>query len=240
MDSSLYAGLSRQVVLRRSLDMVENIIANVSTPGYRQQNPMFEEYLSKPRGASESLSLVYDRGQYTTTTAGPASYTGDTYDVALNGPGFIAVRTVTGQTQYTRAGNFTIDNTGTIVTASGFQVGVTPIVIPDTAKEVKITDDGTVYADDNVVGQISVVEFANLQDMKPEGNGLYSATNAGTPAVSTTMKQGMLEGSNVNAVGEMTKMIEISRNYESMMSMMNKEAERELGAIQRLAKVTGQ
>lgn len=239
MDSSLYAGLSRQVVLRRALDMVANNIANVSTPGYRQQNPMFQEYLSKPPGASESLSLVYDRGQYTTTTAGPSSYTGDTYDVALNGPGFIAVRTVTGQTQYTRAGNFTIDRTGTLVTASGFQVGNTPITIPNDTKEVKITDDGTVYADDNVVGEITVVEFANLQDMKPEGNGLYSATNPGTPAVATTMKQGMLEGSNVSAVSEMTKMIEISRNYESIMSMMNKEGERELGAIQRLAKVTG-
>lgn len=239
MDSSLYAGLSRQVVLRRSLDMVANNIANISTPGYRQQNPMFQEYLSKPKGATESLSLVYDRGQYTTTTAGPSSYTGDTYDVALNGPGFIAIQTPTGGTQYTRAGNFTIDRTGTLTTASGFQVGVTPITIPDTAKEVKITDDGTVYADADVVGQIQVVEFANLQDMKPEGNGLYSSTNAGTPAVTTSMKQGMLEGSNVNAVGEMTKMIEISRNYESMMNMMSKEAERQLGSIQRLAKVTG-
>lgn len=242
MDSSLYVGLSRQVVLRRAMDMSANNVANAQTPGYRQQNPMFHEYISNPAGAQEKLSLVEDKGQYDTTTAGPAQFTGDTYDVALSGPGFINIKTVSGQTQYTRAGNFTVDATGMLITSSGLQVssnGGAPILIPEGSQEVKVLEDGSVVADGNNVGQIGVTEFANLQDLEPQGNGLYSSSSAGTPATNTTMKQGMLEGSNVNTVTEMSRMIEISRSYEQTMMMLKNESERELGAIQRLSKVNG-
>lgn len=242
MDSSLYVGLSRQMVLKRSMDMIANNVANADTPGYRAQNPMFKEYISDPRGATEPLSMVFDGGQYDTTTPGPSHFTGGTYDVALTGPGFMGVQTKSGQLMYTRAGNFTVDVTGMLVTSSGMQVagaGGSPITIPPNTTEVKITEDGAVYADGSAVGSIGMFEFANLQNLQPEGNGLYSAKTAGTPAVDTTMKQGMIEGSNVNSVMEMTRMIEISRDYQQMMTMMKGEGERQIGAIQRLAKTSG-
>lgn len=241
MDSSLYVGLSRQMTLRRSMDMTANNIANADTPGYRDQNPMFQEFVSAPTGAKQPLSLVYDKGQYDSVSPGPVKFTGGTYDVALNGPGFMNIKTATGETMYTRAGNFDIDKTGTLTTSSGLQVtgnGGTPIVIPANTKEVKILEDGSVNADGSVVGQIGMTEFANLQDLEPQGNGLYSSKNGGTPAVTTTMKQGAIEGSNVNTVTEMSRMIEISRNYEQTMTMLKTESDRELGAIQRLAKTT--
>lgn len=243
MDSSLYVGLSRQVVLRRAMDMSANNIANAQTPGYRSQNPMFKEYISDPKGAKEPLSLVQDQGQYDTITPGPTSFTGGTYDVALSGPGFMNVKTVSGEIMYSRAGNFTTDRSGMLITSTGLQVGGTggtPIIVPEGTKEVKILEDGSVNADGNVVGQIGVTEFANLQDLEPEGNGLYSSKTQGSPATETTMKQGMIEGSNVNSVVEMTRMIEISRNYEQTMTMLKNESDRETGAIQRLGKINGQ
>ncbi len=242
MDSSLYVGLSRQMVLRRSMDMVANNVANADTPGFRTQNPMFKEFISAPRGASEPLSLVYDLGQYDTTTPGPSKFTGGTYDVALTGPGFMGVQTKSGGMMYTRAGNFTVDVTGMLVTSSGLQVagtGGAPILIPEGTTDIKILEDGSVVANNSPVGNIGMFEFQNLQDLQPEGNGLYSAKTAGTPAVNTTMKQGMIEGSNVNPIVEMSRMIEISRDYQQTMTMIKNEGDRQTGAIQRLSKTSG-
>lgn len=242
MENSLYVGLSRQMVLRSAMDMISNNVANVNTPGYRGQNPMFEEYIADPKGLKEPLSMVYDKGQYHTTKAGPIQFTGGTYDVALNGPGFIAVSTKTGETQYTRAGNLTVDNTGTLITQSGFLVsgnGGAPIIIPAGAQDVQITEAGEVVVDNNAIGQIDMVEFDNVQVLKPEGNGLYSSPDPGKPATETIMKQGMVEGSNVQPVIEMTRMIDILRDYQSMQSLIQNEHDRQRNAIQSLGDMNG-
>jgi flagellar basal-body rod protein FlgF len=218
MESSLYVGLSRQIVLNRAMALVANNVANANTAGYRAQNPMFKEFISKERYDKNDLSMVYDEGQYDSTQAGTIQLTGNPYDVALSGPGFIGVQTPSGQIQYTRAGNFTVNNNNELVTSSGFKVagpGGDGISIPTGATEVKITDEGEVAADGNIVGRIGVFEFDNLQDLKPEGNNLYSAPVAGRPAIETKMIQGSLEGSNVNAIQETTRMIEILRSYQS-------------------------
>lgn len=241
MENSLYVGLSRQVVLDRAMTMVANNVANVNTAGYRAQNPLFEEFLNKERFDKNDLSMVYDRGQYDTTTPGPIQLTGNPLDVALQGPGFIQVSTPNGETQYTRAGNFTTNNSGELMTASGFAVagpGGNSILIPTGAKEISISGQGEITADGNVVGRIGVVEFDNLQSLRPEGNGLYSSKDPGVPATETIMKQGALEGSNVNAIQETTRMIEIMRTYQATMRMIQNEQERQVGAIQKLADTT--
>lgn len=242
MESSLYVGLSRQIVLNRAMTMVANNVANSNTSGYRAQNPMFEEFISKERHDKNDLSMVYDKGQYDTTTAGTVQLTGNPYDVALNGPGFIGVKSPSGEMQYTRAGNFTVNNNNELVTSSGFKVsgpGGDVIAIPASAKEVKITSQGEVTADGNAVGRIGVFEFDNLQDLRPEGNNLYSAPAPGRPATETVMIQGSLEGSNVNAIQETTRMIEILRTYQSTMRMIQNEQERQENAITTLAKING-
>ncbi len=242
MESSLYVGLSRQLVLDHAMNLVANNVANANTAGYRAQNPMFQEYVSKEKYDKSALSMVYDMGQYDSTQAGTIQFTGNTYDVALNGPGFIGVKTPSGDTQYTRAGNLTVNSNGELVTSSGYKVagpGGDGITIPSTAKEVKMTDQGEVAADGNVVGRIGVFEFDNLQDLRPEGNGLYSSQTPGRPATDTKLLQGSLEGSNVNAIQETTRMIEILRKYQSTMRMIQNEQERQVNAIQTLAKTNG-
>jgi flagellar basal-body rod protein FlgF len=242
MESSVYVGLSRQLVLNRAMTLVANNVANVNTAGYRAQNPLFEEFISKERYDKKNLSMVYDMGQYDSTQAGTIQLTGNPYDVALQGPGFIGVRAPNGELQYTRAGNFTVNNNSELVTSSGFRVsgpGGDAIGIPAGTREVKITDQGEVTADGNVVGRIGVFEFANLQELRPEGNNLYSSKIPGTPAIDTIVIQGSLEGSNVNAIQETTRMIEVLRSYQSVMRMVNNEQERQVSAIQTLAKVNG-
>ncbi len=235
MENSLYVGLSRQVVLRNAMDMVANNVANMSTPGYRTQNPIFKEFISEPKHDKDPLSMVSDYGQWQTTTPGTVQFTGGTYDVALSGPGFIGITTPTGETQYTRAGNFRVDNTGQLVTSAGYTVG--NVTIPAGTQEVKITEAGEVSADGNIVGTIPMFEFDNLQMLKPQGNGLYASENA-RPATETRMQQGMVEGSNVNAIMETTRMIEILRDYQSTLKMINTEDERQRSAIQKLAQTS--
>lgn len=242
MENSLYIGLSRQVALQEQMDIVANNIANVNTPGYRAHNMVFLEYLSKQRNAekagNDSISMVHDYGQYMNTESGPLRNTGNPLDVALEGPGFFGVQTADG-VQYTRAGNFQINGAGELVTGSGMLVadnGGGTIVIPEDALEVKIARDGTISTDQGVLSQLMVVEFEKPQDLVAQGNGLYKTEDTGNPAENTRVMQGMIEGSNVNAVLEMTRMIDVSRAYQSTQRMLQAEHDRQRGMIQTLTR----
>ena len=245
MENSIYLALSRQVALRTNMDMIANNIANANTPGFRAQNLLFEEYISDPRGdfvdrgAEGELSFVYNRGQYQSTESGPMSFTENPLDVALEGPGFFGVQGPDGETFYTRAGQFQLDAQGTIVTPDGAPVagqGGGPIVIPPDSTEIKIDARGFVSNQDGQLGQLMVVEFENLQALEPTGNNLYRSPQEGQPSEGTTVAQGMLEGSNVTPVIEMTRMIETLRSYQSTQSLLRNENERLRGAIQTLTR----
>ncbi|HRQ61732.1 MAG TPA: flagellar basal body rod C-terminal domain-containing protein, partial [Alphaproteobacteria bacterium] len=113
---------------------------------------------------------------------------------------------------YTRAGNFQLRVDGTLVTARDhpvLSVGGAPIVIPPGTGEVSIDDRGRVTTlRGGEVGQIGIAEFDNVQQLTPMGDNLYTTDAAPQPAQKTRMKQGYLEGSNVEGVLEMTRMIE--------------------------------
>ncbi|MGE4312953.1 MAG: flagellar basal-body rod protein FlgF [Pseudobdellovibrionaceae bacterium] len=239
MENGLYIGLSRQMVLRTGMDLVANNIANANTPGFRAQNPLFKEYISDPRGARDPISMVEDYGQYDLTKPGPLQQTGSPLDVALNGPGFMGVRTAGGEIQYTRAGNFNLNNLRELVTPNGYRVadlGGGAIVVPENVKNISIDRQGRVSTDQGEIGTIMVHEFDNPQLLTPQGNGLYSTTEAGRPAQDTVVLQGELEGSNVSPIVEMTKMIDISREYQAMQRFLQNDHDRQKDAIQRLGR----
>lgn len=236
MENSLYVGLSSQVALEQKMALVSNNIANVNTPGYRGQNAVFKEFISDQKRMKEDVSFVYDYGQYQLTDAGPIKETGNPLDVAIVGPGFLGVQTPNG-IQYTRAGNFSINATGELVTANGYRVadqGSGTIIIPPEAKEVSIDKNGVISTDQGPIGTLMIAEFPNYQNLRPEGNGLYSTTEQPTAVESTTVIQGRLEGSNVQPVVEMTRMIDVSREYQAMQNVMQNEHDRQRTAIQRL------
>ncbi len=239
MENGIYVGLSRQMVLKNNMDIIANNIANVNTTGYRGQNLLFKEYISDPRGTDYPLSFVYDVGQYQDTVAGAMKATGNPLDVALGGPGFMGVVGPDGKVAYTRAGQFQLDAQGTIRTAAGYPVasdGGGPITIPENSTEIKIDGKGVISNQDGPVGQIMVVEFANEQKLNPMGENLYTTEAEPTAALKTTVKQGVLEGSNVQPVVEMTRMIDTLRSFQSLNQILQTENERLRTMIQRMTR----
>lgn len=237
MENSIYLGLSKQMVLRTDMNIIANNIANMNTTGYRGQNTLFDEYISKPRGYDDPLSFVEDRGQYEVTDPGSIQFTGNPLDVAVNGPGFIGVQAPNGEIMYTRAGDFQRSAEGVITTSAGYPVaaaGGANIVIPAGSTEVKIDEQGFVSNQDGQIGQIQVVEFEDLQDIEPFGHGLYMTDQATQAPANTRVMQGQLEGSNVQPVIEMTKMIETLRAFQSVQNILKTENDRLRGAIQKL------
>lgn len=221
------------MALGRELQIVANNIANMNTPGFRAQNSIFEEHVSK----ASDLSFVNDSGQYDVTTPGSISATSNPLDVALTGPGFIGVTAPEGNTVYTRAGDFTTDADGNILTHAGYSVageGGAPIVIPNGSTEIKIDETGTISNQDGPIGKLMIVEFEDLQQLNPFGNNTYFTESAPLPAQETVVKQGFIEGSNVEPVIEMTKMIELSRSFQSMQNTLEGEHDRIRNAIRKL------
>jgi len=164
---------------------------------------------------------------------GSISITGNPLDIALNGPGFITIDAPGGGVAYTRDGSFQTTPDGTLVTSAGFPVSG-GISIPEGSGEISIDSQGVVSNDDGQLGQIQIVEFENVQTLEPMGNNLYRNDGPSRAAENTTVTQAALEGSNVNSVLEMTRMIETMRNFQSMQKVMDNENERMRGAIRKL------
>lgn len=238
MENSVYIGLSKQVVLRENMEIIAQNVANINTPGYRGQNMVFREYVEDPRYMEEDMSLVLDYGQYQKTDPGSLKETGNSLDVALVGKGFMGINTPEG-VQYTRAGNFTLDAEGVLRTARGFAVaseGGGEIIIPRNAQDVIIDRTGVISTEQGEIAKLMVVEFASDQDLNPAGNGLYTTTVQPQPSEKTVVMQGKLEGSNVQAVVEMTRMIAVHREYQAVQNMMESEHERLRSSTQKLAR----
>jgi len=241
MENALYVGLSRQIALQRQMSLTANNIANVNTPGFRADKILFEEYVDKPKPTNESLSMVFDYGQFKDVAAGKVSQTGNALDIALEGPAFFMVETAAG-TQYTRAGNFTLNDNRELVNAAGNPVldsGQGRLVLPSGIREITITTDGQIMTEQGAAGQIGMTEFANVQNLQPTGAGYFVAINGEqpVPAKNTKMRQNMLEGSNVQAVLEMTDLIEISRSFQSNQRLMQNEHDRQRSTIQTLTEM---
>ncbi|WP_298255246.1 flagellar basal-body rod protein FlgF [Bradyrhizobium sp.] len=252
MENALLVGLSRQTALERQLDVIANNIANVNTTGYKADKTLFEQYLNTPArednfvGGDRRVSFVQDRGTYRDMTEGAAELTKNPLDIAISGSAFLAVQTAGGE-RYTRDGGLQINPQGQLVTAAGNQVlGANgPIAFQQTDHDISITPDGTITVIqgndrvDSVRGKLRLVSFTNAQKMLKEGLNLYTAGDAGTPQpdIKSTVQQGYIEKSNVNAVAEMSQMMEVSRTYAAVANMMNQQAELQKTAIQQLADV---
>lgn len=247
MENPIYIGLSRQVALRAQMDVIANNVANMSTPGYRAQNMVFTEFVEKPNETKhdslrgqDPLSFVLDYGHYQVNEAGPMEFTGGMVDVALNGPGYIGIQPRgSDETLYTRAGNFQINVQGELVTSRGDLVmseGGGPIVIPEDAGQIKIAEDGAIATEDGEVGRLMVVEFQDLQALEARGDGLYQTEQEAGEPTQTRVIQGMVEGSNVKPVMEMTRMIDVLRAYQSTQRLLQSEHDRQRTMIQRLSR----
>ncbi|MEO6338477.1 MAG: flagellar basal-body rod protein FlgF [Caulobacteraceae bacterium] len=241
MDNALYVGLSRQLTLQRALQLAASNIANADTVGFKVEQQMLKtEPLSPPNLHVDPINYVLDQGIARNFGQGPLDQTGNTYDVAIDGDGFFTVQTDQGP-RYTRDGRFTVNTQNKLVDKNGHSVlnsSGSEITFNPTQLAPTIGEDGSISQGTGSIGKIGVVRFANLAALKKEGDNLYSVSDgqAPLPAANAHVRQGMVERSNVQPVLEITNLIEITRAYERVATMMNQNQDLASKAIERLGR----
>jgi flagellar basal-body rod protein FlgF len=253
MENAILVGLSRQTVLERQIDVVANNIANLNTTGFKALSSVFQEYLNPTARdaaavpADARVHFVFDRTSYRNLGQGPVQQTGNPLDVAINGDGFLSVQTPGGE-RFTRNGSLQINATGQLVTLDGALVNGDngPILLQATDRNISISADGRISVLEGLTnvesqrGKLKLVSFAQPQRLQDEGANLLSAPAgvAGQPApASVRILQGATEGSNVNGVQEMTRMVEINRTYSMIASMLQSQQDARQTTIDKLADV---
>jgi len=225
-----------------NVEVISNNIANMNTVGFKRQSAVFEDLLyqtyEQPGAQSSDQGNVVPTGVqigagvkagsvYRITGQGTLTNTGNAFDLALNGQGYFQVLLPSGETAYTRAGNFSTNAQGQIVTADGYLVQPS-ITIPANSTNITISQTGQVQATvggaaaPTVVGQLTLATFFNDAGLDAQGNNLFKESAAsGPPTVGNpgqpgfgVVLQGYTEASNVDPVSEITNLIVAQRAYE--------------------------
>lgn len=247
MDNANYVALSRQITLRRELDISANNLANMNTTGYK-----FEELLVNAQPGAPAVNdpirtpanFAYDNGVGRNFKQGTLEQTGGTFDLALDGEAaFFVVQTGKG-TAYTRDGAFTLGPDSSLQTQNGYQVQGDggPIVIDPKNGAPVISADGIVsqmvQGQAVRVGKIQVVRIDNLSNLQKDGDSNYTL-NGGTavPATDARIRQGMIETSNVNPMVEVTRLVQINREYAQIAAIIQQNSDLSRTAVERLGRV---
>ena len=250
MENAITAGLSRQIVLARALEVTANNIANQTTAGFKADRAAFREYLaSVPVNRTQTdindpfVSLVVDRGSYTDFSGGALEPTYNAFDFAIDGDAFFAVDANEG-VRYTRDGGFSINAFGELVTREGARVlddSGAPILLNPEAGEPVATTLGELQQDGVPVARIGLFSFENPAALRKTGGNLFSAElSTEQPIVDRTarLRQGFLETSNVAPITAVTDMIEISRAYQQAAQVVETADELARDAFNTLAERT--
>jgi flagellar basal-body rod protein FlgF/flagellar basal-body rod protein FlgG len=244
MDSGYYSACSALISRTEALDTIANNLANASTVGYRSQQNVFSSVLADADNASgSSLDQAMNSYGILSGTAldqsqGALQKTGNNLDLAIEGRGYFVVQTANG-VAYTRAGDFQISSKGQLVTSKGDAVMGDRGVIALPPGKVAISASGTISSNGAIVGKLKVVEFPPSASLTSMGNAYYSApANTATDATDSSVRQGMLESSNVNPVSGMVQLVMAQRSAEMSqraLAMFNSEIDKT--ATQDLPKV---
>ena len=248
MDNTLYVALSQQTALERQMDVVANNLANMNTTAFKRESVLFQQYLKDTKtpaasnGQTGDIAFVFDYGVARNYSAGELIPTGNVYDVAVTDRGFLEVQGPNGETMYTRNGHMQRTADGVLVTSSGAPVldsdGNT-IDIAENELQIKIAKDGTISGSSGQLAKLAIVEFApeDEQSIEKAGNSLFTSTAKPQPAVKAQVLQGMVEGSNVEPIKEMTTMMQIARAYEQTARMLEDYQKMQTSATTSLGKV---
>lgn len=215
MDPSYYTLAAAAGYGEGRMAIVANNLANANTPGYKADQVSFSAVLSEVTGLPD-----VGASQYTEFTPGPMEQTGNPLDVAIAGDGFFAIDTPDGR-RFTRAGAFQMTADGAVVTVDGHSVlGESgPVVVDPDAGPVTVDRHGNVFQDGAQLDTLEVVTFPEGSPPAKAGGNLFDGTGD-TPLDDPRMIQGAVERSNVSAVLEMTRMIEIARGYEAYQKLV--------------------
>lgn len=234
MDTTAYVALSRQVALMREMTVLANNVANVGTTGFRAERTLFDTVLRRAGPAGE-VAFVQDVGTAHDLRPGPLAATGSPLDVAIDGDGWLAFAAADG-TGYSRGGRLQLAADGTLTDSAGRPLlddAGAPIALPAADGEVSIAADGTVSTRTGPIARIGLARFADPRALRPRGDGLWTTAEAPLPSTARLV-QGMLEGSNVEPVLEMTRLIETTRAFEGTQRLIETHHDLERRAVERL------
>jgi flagellar basal-body rod protein FlgG len=225
-----------------AVEVISHNLANMNTTAFKRQRAEFQDLLyqtlSQPGANSSDAGTIVPTGVqiglgvaagsvYRIAEQGSLMQTDNPYDVGIAGQGYFRVQLPNGNDAYTRAGNFSLSPTGEIVTAEGYSVAP-GIVVPAEARQMSINQQGQVQilldgqAEPQIVGQLELITFPNEAGLEQIGDNLLlesaasGAPNAGLPGQAGfgVVRQGFVEASNVDAVTEITSLIQAQRAYE--------------------------
>lgn len=238
MNRGIYPILSGAIAHERRMQVFANNMANVNTAGFKQDEQAFQAILPKPHLAMAApVSPVGLTNQIITKPFGPSErvytapyalkttydagrirLTGNPLDVAIQGRGFLEVKTPQG-TRYTRNGMLSLDNQRRLVTNLGYPVMGTKGEIKIPAGKMEISAQGEIKVDGNPVATIKVMDFPDDQMPQKFAEGLF-VSDKGFVSKNPQVQVGHIEESNVNSIGEMVKMIQGMRGYESAQKLI--------------------
>ena len=239
---ALRTAASGMAAQQLNVEVISNNIANMNTVGFKRQRAEFQDLLyqnvermgeqSSSQGTVVPTGIQIGAGVkagsvYRITEQGTPTHTGNTYDMAVDGRGYFQVLLPSGETAYTRAGNFSVNGEGQLVTDDGYQVQPN-ISIPQDAVDVTVSKTGQVQVttagetEPQTVGQLELATFFNQAGLEAIGDNLLLETAASGPATVGApgevgfgeLLQGYTEASNVDAVAEISALIVAQRAYE--------------------------
>jgi flagellar basal-body rod protein FlgF len=241
MDIASSIAASRLVAQQRAMDVVATNIANVNTPGFRAERMQFSDWISQQRGADtppggKTIDYTKDRATWRDQQAGTLTHTGNPFDLALTGDGYFTVNTPRGP-RLTRDGRFGPLPDGTIADSSGNAVLDTngrPIQLAPTDTRISIAGDGTVSSENGQLGKIGVVRANDPMQLSAEGGTLMQSGSPTTPVATPGVVQGAVEGSNVQPVTEITRMMDELRQFQFVSQFVQAESDRQQSAIDKI------
>lgn len=234
-------GLSAQQVLRQRMDATANNLANMTTAGFKVEHIVSRDLSQQPAAASDNPNEISFADAWTLQrdfSSGPLERTGNPLDFAIEGEGFFVIQTQAGDA-FTRDGRFNLNEQGQIVTRNGDPVMGEggPITLDPQGGPISVARDGSINQDGVVLGKLQVSTFETPGALEKIGSNMWRATDEAPRTIEPRIAAGFIEGSNVNAVMELTEMIEISRTYASVAKMISQSDELRGTSIEKLARV---
>lgn len=246
MDNVGYVSLSRAAMLERVSDVTANNIANANADGFRAKRASFETLVVDTQVDTPTRSLAYaiDKGTYVDLSQGGMSQTGNQFDIAIQGDGWFGFERQDGIVALGRGGSLVRDVEGNLVTPEGhtiLDVGGGAINIPEDAGDVAIGKDGTITnGAGEVLGQVGLFEAPDVSKWQSLDGAMFKPREGDTPldaALNAEIAQGFVEGSNVNPVMEMTRMIRQQREFDRTMHMADAANNLRKQTIERLGRI---
>jgi flagellar basal-body rod protein FlgF len=243
MNLATSVATSRLIAAQQAIDITAHNVANADTPGFKAERVLFTDWLSRQGGASgggipggASVAYVQDHATWRDQTDGALSRTGHPFDMALTGDGYFTVATPNGP-RLTRNGRFGLMPDGTLADMAGNAVldnGGQPIQLSPSDVTVTIAGDGTLSSENGQLAKVGVVQSSDPMRITAEGGTLFRADVPTTQVVTPGVVQGAVEGSNVQPVMEISRMMDGLRQFQFISELVQSENDRQQSAIDKL------